>query len=202
MPVKFATGWSARLNSSMSTTATVLPVPMAAHASFVSAVGASEAEGHTFLVLSNGTATEVVRAYAQGQSIRVERGATPIVVPEGACVTFEVTQNLLDGYMVPENTVTEITAGPGISVSVEDGVVTIGLAECDGASWTVGNVTYRLVYGCVTAETVTPGQGCVLAPGVYKNATVTVNSAGQICSIVAGANIVFSDDPCCADCGQ
>lgn len=203
MPVKFATGWTARTTSDLSTSATVIPVPMAAHASFVAAVGASEAAGHTFLVLSNGSATEIVRAYAQGSSIRIERGTPAIAVPAGACVNFEVTQNLLDGYMTPEDTITEIEAGDGISVTRDGNTVTISLKECENpVSWTVGNSTYTLDQGCVVETPASSGGGCTLAPGVYRNATITVSANGQICSVVQGANIVFSNDPCCQNCEE
>lgn len=202
MPIKFATGWVASLTDDISATATVLPLSLSSRQRFFELVGASEAEGHTFIVLSNGAASEVVRAYAYNNTVRIERASPSIVVPMGSCVRFEVTQQLLDGYMVPENTITEIVGENGISVVRDGGVVTISLPDCDGVSWTIGNRTYVFEEGCVVATPASPGSGCILAPGVYKNATITVSAGGEICSIAQGSNIVFSNDPCCTNCEE
>lgn len=200
MPIKFATGWVASLTDDLSATATVLPLSLSSRQRFSELVGASEADGHTFIVLSNGAASEVVRAYTHNGVVRIERASPSIVVPTGSCVRFEVTQQLLDGYTIPENTITEIVGENGINVVQSGSVVTVSLPECDGASWTIGNRTYNFEEGCVVATPASPGSGCVLAPGVYKNATITVSAGGEICSIVQGSNIVFSNDPCCTNC--
>lgn len=195
MPAKFLTGFSAVLRRDLSSTATTLPLRVSDRERLCAALGG----GHSYLVLQNGFQTEVVRVEcdATGGTILLERGDPAITVPEGGCVRFEVTQQLLDDYetTAPPQAICEIEGEGGIVVTQEGCKVTLALGEnCDAVSWRVGNTTYRYADGCVTTETAAT---CILQPGTYRNATIRVNDDGTVCSVEEGSNIVYSQTPCC-----
>lgn len=192
---KFLTGFSAVLIRDLTPTATTLPLSQRDRTRLCTQL----AGDHSFLVLQNGYATEVVRVEcdAAGSAVLIERGDTPISVPENACVRFEVTQELLDDYetQAPPQAICSIEGEGGITVTQEGCAVTLTLGGgCDSASWRVGNTVYTYANGCVTTET-TPT--CILQPGTYRNATIRVNDDGTICAIEEGSNIVYSQTPCC-----
>lgn len=199
MAAVFATGWTAALTADLSTTATVLPLRVRDAAKLCSILGA---EDHTYLVLLNGSDAEVVSATCSNQRILIERGDDPIAVPEGGCVRFEVTAELMADFVTPNEAICEIVNGGGLTVEQEGCVVTISLGEgqCDNPSWQDGNFEYTFENGCITRRPV--DTGCRLVPGTYRNATVTVTQDGKICVIEAGSNIVYADNPCCPNCGD
>lgn len=191
----FATGWSATLTADLSKSATVLPISTPRAAKLCTILE----DADTYLVIRNGTDAEVVRATCDHGTTKIiiERGEDPIAAPAGACVDFEVTEELLGDFVVKPNSVCEIIPGPGL-ITTEDGcAVTISLDDCDEVSWRVGNMVYTYKDGCVTEKA---AGTCVIPPGRYDNASITVNSDGIICSIESGSNIVYSSNPCCGDC--
>ena len=198
MAAKFATGWAATLTDDLSTSGTFLPLRVSRVEKLCAILGA---EDHTYLVLSNGVDVEVVRATCPaGNRIVIERSDAPIAVPEGACVRFEVTEELLADFVTPNNAICSIEGEGGIVVAQEGCAVTLTLgADCDEVSWRSGNTVYQFVDGCVTE---TPAIECVLVPGQYTNATITVDANGNICAITQGSNIVYSSNPCCPNCDE
>lgn len=200
MAAVFATGWTAALTADLSTTATILPLRTRDVTRLCNILGSDD---HTYLVLTNGVDTEVVHAECSGSNVVIERGDTPIAVPSGGCVRFEVTADLLADYVTPNESVCEIVNGGGLTVEQDGCVVTLTLGEgdCEEIRWRSGNTEYWFEDGCIQSAPVTDG-GCNLVPGTYRNATITVNAQGMICAIEAGSNIVYADNPCCADCGD
>lgn len=201
MAAKFATGWSAALKSDLSTSATVLPLAAKDVTRLCNTLGTGN---HTFLVLGNGVDVEIVRAQCTGGNVVIERGDDPIAVPAGGCVRFEVTEDLLADYVTPNNAICEIKGEGGIFVEQEEGSceVTLRLGQdCEDVKWRSGNNEYWFEDGCIKTRPA-PAGGCTLVAGVYKNATITVSADGRICSIEAGSNIVYADNPCCADCND
>lgn len=198
MAAKFATGWAATLTADLSTAATMLPIRVSSADRLCTLLGASD---HTFLVLSNGVDVEIVRATCpSGTGIVIERSENPIAVPQGACVRFEVTEQLLADYVTPNNAICSIEGVGGIEVIQDGCAVTLKLgADCDEVTWRSGNTVYQFVDGCVTSTVATE---CVLTPGQYTNATITVDANGNICAITQGSNIVYSNNPCCPDCSD
>lgn len=199
MPAAFATGWSAALTADLSTTATILPLRVRDVTRLCNTIG----DNHTYLVLTNGTDVEIVRAECSGSNVVIERGESPIAVPSGGCVRFEVTEQLLADYVTPNNAICEIVNGGGLTIE-QDGctvTITLGEGECEEVRWTSGNMEYWMQDGCIVSAPITEG-GCALVPGTYRNATITVSPSGQICVIEQGSNIVYADNPCCADCEE
>lgn len=196
MAAKFATGWAATLTADLSTTATVLPIRVSSADKLCAILGATD---HTFIVLSNGVDVEIVRATCpSGSGIIIERSEDPIPVPQGACVRFEVTEDLLADYVTPNDAICSIVGEGGIVVTQEGCAVTLTLgADCDEVTWRSGNTVYQFVDGCVTSTAATE---CVLVPGQYTNATITVDTNGNLCAITQGSNIVYSSNPCCPNC--
>ena len=197
MAAVFATGWTASLRENLGTADTVLPIRATDAARLCNILG----NDHTYLVLTNGVDVEIVKAECFEPNIVIERGATPIAVPAGGCVSFEVTEELLADYVIPNNAICSIEGVNGIFVEQDGCEVTLTLGdECDDVRWRSGNTEYWLEDGCIKSAPM--GSGCVLVPGTYKNATITVTADGLICSIEQGSNIVYSDNPCCADCAE
>lgn len=53
-------------------------------------------ENHTYLTINDGTGAEIVKAYAFGNEVKIERGqdgTQPKTFPAGACVKWEATKS-------------------------------------------------------------------------------------------------------------
>ena len=62
-------------------------------------LGERLAEGHTYLVIRDGTVTEIVKAERFGGEVRLERGqgdTEPQAFPRGSCVRWEVTRDAIE----------------------------------------------------------------------------------------------------------
>lgn len=199
MAVKFATGFRAHLTSNIGTTNTALPISASDAARLCRMLGTGNS---TYLVLDNGAESEVIGATCVGGRVVITRGANPIAAMEGSCVKFEVTDKLIDEYRSPDEAqdVCEIEGANGITVERDGCKVTVrlGSEDCENSGWRSGNYNMAFEDGCIVA---TPAETCRIAPGVYRNATITVDEDGVICKIEEGNNIVYSQSHCCT-CGE
>ncbi|QLD33151.1 hypothetical protein [Mannheimia varigena] len=86
---KWLNGYSTSLNGKLNATDGLLPI--------TNARGLAEKLGadHTYIVINDGTGAEIVKAYAFGNEVKIERGKDGTqakTFPTGSCVKWEFTQ--------------------------------------------------------------------------------------------------------------
>lgn len=82
-------GYKTKLSERLGKDAGLLPVEDA------KSLAAKLGSGHTYLVMSDGTGTEIVKASAFGNEIKIERaqgGTEAMSMPPGTCVKWEATK--------------------------------------------------------------------------------------------------------------
>lgn len=172
---------------------------------------------HTYFVINDGVNCEYVRVgiNASGTGLTLtDRGmdsTKACAFSKGAKVSFEWFIAALDDYMdcraevlndemnppikIPNHTA-EFDPDTGQWCYIPDDPVAAG-----GVSWTVGKETFTFKDGTITSEPAnTPG----LQPGVYANATVTVDNNCQITKVEQGNKPLYTpsvSDKCCPNCG-
>ena len=90
MKYQFLNGFSTSLIEKLNATDGLLPITEAR------ALAEKLGENHTYLVINDGTGAEIVKAYAFGTQVKVERakdGTTAKTFPAGSCVKWEFTQS-------------------------------------------------------------------------------------------------------------
>lgn len=89
MKYKWLNGYSTSLIEKLNATDGLLPIADAR------ALAEILNEDHTYLVVNDGTGAEIVKAYAFGNEIKIERGKDGTqakTFPAGSCVKWEVTK--------------------------------------------------------------------------------------------------------------
>lgn len=90
MKYQFLNGFSASLTEKLNATDGLLPITEAR------ALAEKLGENHTYLVINDGTGAEIVKAYAFGTQVKIERAkdsTTAKTFPAGSCVKWEFTQS-------------------------------------------------------------------------------------------------------------
>jgi hypothetical protein len=182
----------------ITSTMTTLPLKATEATALCAALG----DGYTYLTMRNVWGFEIVKATCAAGVVSIERGASPL--GGDVCVAFEWTQKALTDLMAQGGAspaLCEIKAGSDrLTVKMDGCTATLDKPACDGAAWRAGNAVFtQSPAGCVASQPV--AAGLALRPGTYKNATVTVNEAGEIVAIAEGDNIVFTGGGCCTTTG-
>ncbi len=89
MKYKWLNGYSTSLSGKLAATDGLLPITNARE------LAERLGEDHTYLVINDGTGAEIVKAYAFGNEVKIERGKDETqakAFPAGACVKWEVTK--------------------------------------------------------------------------------------------------------------
>ena len=89
MKYKWLNGFTTSLNGKLNATDGLLPITNARE------LAEMLDEDHTYLVINDGTGAEIVKAYAFGKEVKIERGqdgTSAKTFPSGACVKWEVTK--------------------------------------------------------------------------------------------------------------
>ena len=194
-------GWQARVTGLLATS-TVLPLAPGVADTLCDRLGA----GHTWLTLRSAWGFEIVKASCDGGAVAIQRAQEGTTAISGdVCAAFEWTAPAVRefvqeglGGVSPE--VCDVVAGPNGLVVVgrdHDNLcrVFVDRDPCGGATWRAANVQYTQGDdGCISHAIATGG---ILLPGVYKNATITVDANGNIVGIAQGSNIVFTGGGCC-----
>lgn len=90
MSYQWLNGFSTVLNEKLNATDGLLTIDGA------KALAEKLDANHTYLVLNDGTGAEIVKAYAFGNEVKIERGkdgTEPKTFPAGACVKWEATKS-------------------------------------------------------------------------------------------------------------
>lgn len=90
MKYQFLNGFSTSLAEKLNTTDGLLPITEAC------VLAEKLGENHTYLVINDGTGAEIVKAYAFGTQVKIERAkdsTTAKTFPAGSCVKWEFTQS-------------------------------------------------------------------------------------------------------------
>lgn len=98
MTYQFLNGFSASLSEKLNSTDGLLPITEAR--AFAEKLG----ENHTYLVINDGTGAEIIKAYAFGTQVKIERakdGTQAKTFPIGACVKWEFTQSAFNDLGCP-----------------------------------------------------------------------------------------------------
>ncbi|MCW9710003.1 hypothetical protein L5B71_03745 [Avibacterium sp. 21-586] len=98
MTYKFLNGFTASLNEKLSTTDKLLPIAEAR------ALAERLNDDHTYLVINDGTGSEIIKAYRFGNEVKIERGQDDTqakTFPMGACVKWEFTQSAFNDLGCP-----------------------------------------------------------------------------------------------------
>lgn len=86
---KWLNGYRTSLNGKLNATDGLLPITDARE------LAEKLDADHTYLVINDGTGAEIVKAYAFGNEVKIERGqdgTTAKTFPAGTCVKWEVTK--------------------------------------------------------------------------------------------------------------
>lgn len=89
MKYQFLNGFTTSLTEKLNATDGLLPITNARE------LAEKLGENHTYLVINDGTGAEIVKAYAFGNEVKIERGkdgTTAKTFPSGACVKWEFTE--------------------------------------------------------------------------------------------------------------
>ena len=98
MKYQFLNVFSTSLTEKLNATDGLLPITEAR------ALAEKLGENHTYLVINDGTGAEIVKAYAFGTQVKVERakdGTTAKTFPAGSCVKWEFTQSGFNDFGCP-----------------------------------------------------------------------------------------------------
>lgn len=98
MKYKWLNGFSTSLNGKLNAADGLLPITEAR--ALAERLGAD----HTYLVINDGTGAEIVKAYAFGNEVKIERGkdgTEPKTFPAGSCVKWEFTQSAFNDLGCP-----------------------------------------------------------------------------------------------------
>lgn len=172
---------------------TMLPISVANRAFLCEELGE---DGHSYLTITSTTGTEVVRITCSEGMIVLERGISdtdPLTFAKGRCACFKVNKTIIDEYIAEAmlgGCTPSVVADPAQSDYIE--VVAPAADECE---WTV-RLTDEFIAEyeeCCGGDDCAP---CVLADGVYENATITVVN-GKICGTANGTNVVYTGGSCC-----
>lgn len=89
MKYQWLNGYTTSLNGKLNSTSGLLPID--GERELAEKLG----ENHTYLIINDGTGAEIVKAYAFGNQVKIERGKDGTeakTFPMGACVKWEVTK--------------------------------------------------------------------------------------------------------------
>lgn len=89
MKYKWLNGYSTSLSGKLNATDGLLPITNTRE------LAEKLGEDHTYLVINDGTGAEIVKAYAFGNEVKIERGkdgSSAKAFPMGSCVKWEATQ--------------------------------------------------------------------------------------------------------------
>lgn len=95
---KWLNGYSTSLNGKLNATDGLLPIADARE------LDEKLDADHTYLVINDGTGAEIVKTYAFGNEVKIERGqdgTTAKTFPAGACVKWEFTQSAFNDLGCP-----------------------------------------------------------------------------------------------------
>lgn len=90
MAYQFLNGFTTSLNKKLNANDGLLPITDAR--ALAEKLGAN----HSYLVINDGTGAEIVKTYAFGNEVKIERakdGTTAKTFPAGSCVKWEFTQS-------------------------------------------------------------------------------------------------------------
>lgn len=87
---KWLNGYSTSLSGKLNATDGLLPITNARE------LAEMLGENHTYLTINDGTGAEIVKAYAFGNEVKIERGKDGTAAkafPTGSCVKWEATES-------------------------------------------------------------------------------------------------------------
>lgn len=100
MKYKWLNGYSTSLSGKLNATDGILPITNARE------LAEKLGEDHTYLVINDGTGAEIVKAYAFGNEVKIERGkdgSSAKAFPMGSCVKWEFTQSAFNDLGCPNH---------------------------------------------------------------------------------------------------
>ncbi|OOF40840.1 hypothetical protein BKK47_02740 [Rodentibacter mrazii] len=98
MKYQFLNGFNASLTEKLNATDGLLPIINAKE------LAEKLGENHTYLVINDGTGAEIVKAYAFGNEVKIERGKDGTeakTFPTGSCVKWEFTESAFNDLGCP-----------------------------------------------------------------------------------------------------
>lgn len=188
-----------RTNLAVLSISTTLGLKASDAATLCAALGSN----YTWLTLRNVWGFEIVKATCAGGVVSIERGAKPL--GGDVCIAFEWTSNAISDMMAQGGAspaVCDVKAGSDrVSVAKDGCTFTVDRPACDEVSFRAGNaIVTQGEGGCLLKADV--AAGVALRAGTYKNATITVDEAGNIVAIEQGDNIVHTGGGCCTCTGD
>lgn len=179
------------LNGNLSSSANVLPLTVAERDKLINLLGD---DGYSYLTLSLSSGkTEEIKIFVDSGEIGIERGDSPISVPEGRCSCFRVTKKVLDDYLTNPPELCEVTIESG-----SEDYIKVTPPEDGECNWVI-SLTEEFIdrlNQCCPEDTC---NNCTLTDGTYENTTIKVIN-GRICSISNGKNIVYTGGSTCCNC--